>query len=112
MEFDGDLVIINLTFINNSASDRYALYACYYCHHDCSNITKSYSGIVHTVGHGSTVKIYDSKFLQNEGDIIFGENLNMIITHTRFMKVVVYSGVCGVIIKFCITDSNLTVSHM
>ena len=64
---------------------------------------------MHIIGRGSTVKIYNSKFLQNGGDIILEENLNMVITHTRFMKNVVYSGFCGAIV--CVTNSNLTVSH-
>jgi hypothetical protein len=102
-EFGSDLVIINSTFIKNSASSLYAGYA-YYCHNDFYNIT---SGIVHTTGHGSSVKIYDSKFVQNEGVILFGENFNMFITHTRFMD-----NVCrGYLAIVHVTDSNLIVSH-
>ena len=81
-ELGSDLVIINSTFINNSASNLCAHYA-NYCYGNCKNIT---SGIVHISGHESIVKIYDSKFVQNEGVVIFGENCDMLITHTRFMN--------------------------
>ena len=91
IELKSDLVIINSSFINNSAY-----------------VTRL-SGIVHTIGHGSTVKIYDTRFMQNEGVILFGENLNVIIAHTRFMNNVVYSVFRDAIIR--VTDSNLTVSH-
>ena len=109
IESDNNLVIINSSFISNSycysasALHDYALN----CFYDCYNITNS---IVHTTGHGNTVKIYDTKFMQNEGVLIlFGENLNVIIARTRLMNNMVYSGFCDAIIR--VTDSNLTVSH-
>ena len=105
IEFGSDLVIINSTFINNHASGLYYILCAYYCHGDCT------SGIVHTSGHGSSVKIYDSKFMQNEGDIVYArENFNMLITHTRFMNNVCnYSSGCVAIVF--VTDSNLVISH-
>ena len=77
IEFDSDLVIINSSFINNSVNGLYTAYYC--CYSGCSNTT---SGIVHTIGPGSTVKIYDTRFMQNKGVILFGENLNVIIAHS------------------------------
>ena len=61
--FGSDIVIINTIFVNY-IGDLYARYACR-CHLDCT------SSIVHISGHGSTVKIYDSKFVQNEGVAMF-----------------------------------------
>ena len=57
--YDNDIVIINTTFINNS-------------------------GFVNTSDRGSTMKIYDCYFVQNEGTIISGRNCtcDMLITHT------------------------------
>ena len=72
-EFGSDIVIINTTFVNNSASASNS-YAQYHCYGD-RNITSS---IVHTSGHGSTVKIYDSHFVENEGVAISGENCDML----------------------------------
>ena len=100
-EFDSDVMITNTTFINNSANDLYTRYACH-CFSDCNNIT---SGIVHTSCHGNT---YDSKFVQNEGIVILGENCTMLITHTMFMNNV-YSG--SSVVTVGVTDSNLVISH-
>jgi hypothetical protein len=87
-ELGSDIVIINSTFIKNSASLHYA------------------SGIVHTSSHGTSVKIYDSKFVQNEGVILCGENFNILIAHIRFMN-----NKCSIGCVVIATDSNLTVSH-
>ena len=107
-EFGSDIVIINTTFIKNSASDLYAQYVCH-CHSDCYydsyNIT---SGIVHTSDHGSVIKIYDSMFVQNEGIVIFGESCNMLITHTMFMNNI-YSG--DFVATVGVTDANLVITH-
>ena len=103
--FGSDIIIINTTFVNNRASNLCARYPCYCCS-DC-NITSS---IVHTNGHGSTVKIYDSKFVQNEGVIIFGENCDMHITHTRFsMNNMNPSGNIDTLVR--IRDAKLVITH-
>ena len=100
-EFGSDITIVNTTFINNSAGD----FTCY-C---CNNFT---SGIVYANSHGNTVKIYASKFVQNIGMLIFGDNCNMLITHTKFInnkyqdiKHTFYAAAVYV------TYTNLTISH-
>jgi hypothetical protein len=103
-EFGSDIVITNSTFTNNSARGLNVL--CVFYSHNDKNIT---SGIVRTIGHGNSVKIYDSKFMQNEGVILLGENFNMLITHTRFMNNKCSIGCVATVIF--ITDSNLTVSY-
>ena len=80
-EFGSDITIVNTTFINNSASD----FACYCCNSTCYCGNNFISGIVYANGHGNTVKIYASKFVQNIGMLIFGDNCNMLITHTKFI---------------------------
>ena len=103
--FGSEMVIINSTFVNNSASVLYHYDECN-CYCDC-NVN---SGIVHINGHGSrlSVKIYDSKFVQNEGVILFGENFNMHITNTRFTNNMHSRGCVGIV---CVADSNVIVSH-
>ena len=54
------------------------------------------------------MKIYDSKFMLNEGVVIFGENCDMLITHTRFMNNM-NSGYFTAIV--CITDASLVINH-
>ena len=74
VRFGSNIVIFNTTFVNNSASAS-NLYARY---HDCYGDHNITSSIVHTSGHGSTVKIYDSHFVENEGVAISGENCDML----------------------------------
>ena len=100
-EFGSDITIVNTTFINNSASD----FTCY-C---CNNFT---SGIVYANSHGNTVKLYASKFVQNIGMLIFGDNCNMLITHTKFIN----NKYWDIKHKFYaaavyVTYTNLTISH-
>ena len=107
-EFGSDITIVNTTFINNSASDLYTAYTCY-CSNDCNDFT---SGIVYTNGRGNTMKIYASKFVQNAGLITFGDNCNMLITHTKFIDNEYWDINC----TFCaavvyVTHTNLTISH-
>ena len=100
-EFGSDITIVNTTFINNSAGD----FTCY-C---CNNFT---SGIVYANGHGNTVKIYASKFVQNVGMLIFGDNCNMLITHTKFVNNKYWDikyTFCAVMVH--VTHTNLTISH-
>ena len=98
-EFGSDIIIVNTTFINNSASDL--------CAHYCGN--NFASGIVYANGHGNTVKIYASKFVQNVGLLIFGDNCNMLITHTKFINNNINCTFCAVAVY--VTHTNLTISH-
>ena len=93
-EFGSDMTIVNTTFVNNSA-----------CCDDCNITSDISSGIVYAKSHGSAVKIYDSKFVENMGLIIFGDNCNMLITHSKFISnkydaAIVYA-----------TSTNLVISH-
>ena len=104
-EFGSDITIVNTTFINNSASDLW--YTKY-----CGNYFTS--GIVYANGNGNTVKIYANKFVQNIGMLIFGDNCNMLITHTKFInneywdiKHNFYSYAAAVYVIY----TNLTISH-
>ena len=105
-EFGSDITIVNTTFINNSASDLYTTYTCS-CSNDCNNFT---SGIVYANGHGNTVKIYASKFVQNAGLIIFGDNCNMFITnHSKLINNnIKYTFFAAAVYM---TYTNLTISH-
>ena len=105
-EFGSDITIVNTTFINNSASDLYTEYYTCYC---LNNFT---SGIVYANGHGNAVKIYASKFVQNVGLLIFGDNCNMLITHTKFVNNEYWDikyTFCAVMVH--VTHTNLTISH-
>ena len=104
-EFGSDITIVNTTFINNSASDLW------YTKYRGNYFT---SGIVYANGNGNTVKIYASKFVQNIGMLIFGDNCNMLITHTKFInneywdiKHNFYSYAAAVYVIY----TNLTISH-
>ena len=83
--YDNDIVIINTTFINNS-------------------------GLVHTSDRGSTMKIYDCNFVQNEGTIISGRKCtcDMLITHTRFTSNM-YGEYSSTIVS--VSDANLAITH-
>ena len=84
------ITIVNTTFFNNSASDLiYAEYA-YYCY----NIISS---IVYANSSGSSVQVYDSKFIQNVGVIVIGVHCNMLITHTKFLPNVIFLVAIGVL---------------
>ena len=105
-EFGSDITIVNTTFINNSASDSYTAYTCY-CSNDCNNFT---SGIVYANGHGNTVKIYASEFVQNAGLIIFGDNCNMFITnHSKLINNNIKYTFFAAAVH--VTYTNLTISH-
>ena len=41
---------------------------------------------MYTNSHRSSIKIYNSKFRENDGVLIFGGNCNILITHTVFIK--------------------------
>ena len=96
-EFGSDITIVNTTFVNNSASNPF--------YHGCNITVGISSGIVYAKSHGSAVKLYDSKFVENMGLIIFGDNCNMLITHSKFISnkydaAIVYA-----------TRTNLVISH-
>ena len=78
-ELGSNVTLVDTTFINNRAESYANL------RYEC-NITSSKSSIVYANGHGSTVKIHDSKFERNIGAIIFGRNCTMLITHTNFIS--------------------------
>ena len=104
-EFGSDITIVNTTFINNSANN----FACYCGNSTCYCLNNFTSGIVYANGHGNTVKIYASKFVQNIGMLIFGDNCNMLITHTKFINNDINCTFCAVAVY--VTHTNLTVSH-
>ena len=66
-EYGSNIKIDNTTFVNNTASSD-------------SNFTSS------LVYSNSSIKIYNSKFRENDGVLIFGENSCMLITHTVVTK--------------------------
>ena len=104
-EFGSDITIVNTTFINNSASD----FACYCGKSTCYCLNNFTSGIVYANGHGNTVKIYASKFVQNAGLLIFGDNCNMLIIHTKFINNnIKYTFFAAAVYM---TYTNLTISH-
>ena len=105
-EFGSDITIVNTTFINNSAQP--SDFACYCCNSTCY-CGNSFSGIVYANGHGNTVKIYASKFVQNAGLLIFGDNCNMLIIHTKFINNDINCTFCAVAVY--VTHTNLTISH-
>ena len=70
-ELDSNVKIVNTTFIKNSASTS----------SDC-NTTGS---IVYVNNHRSSIKVYNSKFVQNVGVLIFVGSGNMLITDTVFI---------------------------
>ena len=70
-EFGSNIKIVNTTFVNNNASTV-----------TDDNITST-GGIVYT---RSLVKVYDSKFIQNSGVLVFGVSCNVFITHTAFVN--------------------------
>ena len=73
-EFGSNIKIVNTTFVNNSATTV-----------TDSNITST-GGIIYTNSHRSLVKVYDSKFIQNSGVLLFGVGCNVFITHTAFVN--------------------------
>ena len=92
-EFGSTITVINTTFINNNASDST----------DC-NVT---SGIVHVASNRSTVRIFNSNFMQNVGVLIFGDNCNMLITHTKFID----NEYRGSLAMVYTTDTDLVITY-
>ena len=56
----------------------------------------------------NSVKIHDSKFAQNIGMVIFANNSNMLITHTKFIDNIIYSGPFASAVLY-LWDSNLVI---
>ena len=97
IENGSNIKIVNTTFTNNSAnifsySDRHTSSILY----------------ANAYGHGYTVQIYGSKFIHNVGVILFGQNGDMLITHTNFIN----NKRCDYCIEAVyVTYTNLTISH-
>ena len=92
-EFGSTITIVNTTFINNSASD--------------SSNCNTTGSIVYVNNNRSTINIFDSKFEQNVGVLILGDNCKMFITHTHFIDNE-YSGSLAVIYA---TNTDLVISY-
>ena len=92
-KFGSTITIVNTTFINNNVSYS----------SDC-NVT---NGIVHVTSNRSTIKIFDSKFVQNVGLLIFADNCNMLITHTKFVD----NEYIGLLAMVYVTDTNLVITY-
>ena len=58
------------------------------CYSDCS----ATSGIIYTESLEGTITIYENKFIQNVGVVIFGDTCNMLITHAKFINNIECSG--------------------
>ena len=97
IENGSNIKIVNTTFTNNSANTF-------------SSSDRPTSGILfaNAYGHGYTVQIYDSKFIHNVGAILFGQNGDMLITHTNFINNVC-DGYCSGAVY--VSHTNLTISH-
>ena len=93
-EFGSDITIINTTFVNNSAGD-----SCF-----TSGIAGS---IVYANSHGSSVEIYNSKFVKNAGVLICEDNCNMLTTHTKFID----NSYSGFYATLHTIDTNLVISY-
>ena len=103
-ESGSNITITNTTFFNNSADDLYAIYACY-CRSDCNFVT---SGIVYTNGPQNSIQIHHSKLAHNMGIVIFANNSNALITHTKFIDNI-YSGPFATVVY--LSDSNLFIVY-
>ena len=104
-EFGSDITIINTTFVNNSAAYNinYTSFMCK-CYSDCS----ATSGIIYTKSLEGTITIYESKFIQNVGVVIFGDTCNMLITHAKFINNTECSGSFATVFA---SDTNLDISY-
>ena len=71
-QFGSNIRIINSSFVNNIAR---SLSHC--------NTT---GGIVYANSHKSSIKVYNSKFIQNTGVLVIGVSCNMLITHSAFIN--------------------------
>ena len=97
-EFGSDITIVNTTFVNNRV---------YIFRSDCN----ASSGVIYADSPQSTVKIYDSKFVQNVGVVFFGDNCNMIVTNTKFInnENSGFFATLAVIMYLIVTSSSVTV---
>ena len=74
--YDSDMMIFNTTFVNNSAARYCFSYNCCFT-----------GGIVYSnSSHISTLKILDSKFVQNIGTTIFTFQVNTSISNCKFIN--------------------------
>ena len=107
-EFGSDITIINTTFVNNSARNLlYYLYSV--CNFTSSIDIDISSAIVYANSNETAVNLYDSKFVANDGVIVFGDNCNMLITHTKFINNKYDGYFAGTIAKF--NNANLVISY-
>ena len=92
--YDSDIMIFNTTFVNNSATT--------YCYYNCCFT----GGIVAANGlQGSTMKIYDSKFVQNIGEIVYAANTNLSIHYNTFINNTAGHSILQAL------DTNMNISH-
>ena len=103
-ESGSNITITNTTFFNNSADNLYTIYACY-CRSDCNFVT---SGIVYASGPQNSLQIHRSKLAHNVGIVIFANNSNVLITHTKFIDNV-YSGPFASVVY--LSDSNVFIVY-
>ena len=106
-ESGSNITITNTTFFNNSADDLYATCVCY-CHSDCNFVT---SGIVYANSPQNSAQIIrDSKFVQNMGMVIYANNSNVLITHTKFVdNYIIYNGPFATVVY--LSNSNLFINY-
>ena len=104
-EFGSDITIINTTFVNNSARDLF-YYLYFGCHFTSSIdiVISRLSAIVYANSSETAVNLYDSKFVANDGVIVFGDNCNMFITHNKFIN-------NFHAVTIFVTNTNLVISH-
>ena len=90
------VMITNTTFVNNSASNA-------------SNKCNISGAIVYASSNESTIQVYNSIFVGNVGVVIFGENSNMLISHTILINNEYNGPFAAVYVTE--SDANLTISH-
>ena len=97
--YDSDITIFNTTFVNNCVK-RYC------CSYNCCFT----GGIVYANNpHGSTMKLYDNKFVQNVGVVIFTFEDDILISHSKFVNNSVNNSALFVMVYA--TDSNLIIHY-
>ena len=73
--YDSNIMIFNTTFVNNNATT----YCCYNC---------CFTGSIVAANslQNSTMKIYNSKFVQNIGEIVYAADTNLSIHYNTFIN--------------------------
>ena len=62
--------------------------------------------IMRTNGHNTAIRIFNSRFIQNVGLLLFGVQSNMLIIHTEFIS----NSYSGFLAMVYVNDSDLTIS--